>query len=169
MVLTRSQKVKMAAEGNEMLETSHHFDQDLQQEEQLGDQPELSPRVQYFMDNPYNQYMMEIFFKHNPNGLVSHLITQGACFPPGFDRSILDRPLVGNLVDQPIIEIVLHPPPMTSTPIVYLPPISIPQSASNLTISQPPSSSAPLHNSLNYINTSLPPTSTIYGLCPQVT
>lgn len=112
---------------------------------------------------------MEIFFKHNPNGLIAHLITQGAHLPLGFDRSILDKPLEGDLTDQPIIDVVLHPLPATSTPVTYLPPISIPQSMSNLTTSQPPRSTVPLHNSLKFINTSLPPASTIHGSQPQFT
>lgn len=37
---------------------------------------------------------------------------------------------------------------------------------SNPTISQPPRSTAPLHNSLHFINTSLPPASTIHGSQP---
>lgn len=53
--------------------------------------------------------MMEIFFKHNPNGLIAHLITQGAHLPLGFHRSILDKPPEGDLIDQPIVDAILRP------------------------------------------------------------
>lgn len=135
----------------------------------------FSPRMQSFVNGSYNQEMMERFFKHNPNGLVVHLISQGARLPPGFDWFNLNRPSKGDLVDQPIIDVVLHPPPMTFSPTISLPPNSTPPNISHpqvyipSDISNPPILSLSLHNLTNYINTSFPPISTIRGSLPQVT
>lgn len=59
----------MVAEDNEIPKTNHFFDQDPQLEEQLVDQLGLSLHLQIFMEDPYNQEMMERFFKSILMGL----------------------------------------------------------------------------------------------------
>lgn len=85
------------------------------------------------------------------NLFLAELIKQGAWLPPNFDWYILDTPMKGNLTNQSLLNSIFHMPRTTFKPA----------STSNHPVSQLPISSAPLHNSTNYVNASFPPISVI--------
>lgn len=125
MVLNQSQKAKMVSQGNNNNVPKFNdpfIKNSPPQEEALVDQPDLSPHVHSFINNPYNQDMMEKFFKHNANRLVAELIAQGECLPPKFDKSILDKPLIGDLANNFILHSLLHPQPTTFAPATSIAP-----------------------------------------------
>lgn len=150
----------------------------------MVDQDDLPLEMQTFLEDSYNQEMVEKFIRHNLIGLLRNLIENGARLPPNFDRSILDQQPQGEFSTSHIIAPILHPQsivPAVSIPMISLQPSSflayvplsnpitsilqhgsIPSSSSRPHFSIP-QSSIPLKNVANFVNSSLSHATTICG------
>lgn len=89
----------------------------------MVDLEDLSREVRTFLEDSYNQEMMDKFIRHNPGGLLKTLIKNGAHLPIDFDRSILDQQPQGEFSPTHIIVPIIHP--QSIAPIVSILVVSI--------------------------------------------
>lgn len=136
--------------------------QDQSQNPNMVSQDELSPEVQTFLTDSYNQEMMEKFIQHNPTTLLKTLLENGAQLPHEFNRSTLTQQAQGDLTPTQSVAPIIQTQSIATPSIIQAQ--SMPLAAPPIVVSIPSSSSLPsipLSNPISSIlqHTSIPPPS----------